>query len=605
MRSPTIIVLVLIGLLACAGTAWERVRAEDTAAAYHGFLRDHPDSDQAPEARARLALVRLRSKPTAEGYDAFRAEFPDETLLPELRSIAERSVFERARAIGTAEAYRAFLADFGGGEYAERARGNAEFLEAHGFGARPDELAAFAERHPTSDFAVEARRSAEGVSVRSQSSFRSVGLRVEIAPGTPSPERLIRVFSERAMRRYAEAGLVLVPLLGDRDPREASLPVRLTIRHEEASVRSDFAGEQFSTSGILATTRVMLTRTGQAAPIWSDEFSLRAPATARGATSVLFGVGTQTYWASFFVPVATWDTSAAVRAARGLEKPVASLAVSEARAIVLFTDGDLEMFDLGDPQRPVPLGAYRHQRDLSRWSGLHVAGDRIALFGHDGIEVLALLGGRFTPVLALDRGTVGSIVAVESLGRDLIVAGNRGLALLAEGKRQPEPLLERPVLGLARHGDRLLFTDGTSLFVSTTPLLRERRVEAELRLGRGFGPGPLRVDDGQVIVIAQRGVAVVDLSVPSQPRLQSRIETAEAGEIRDAARVAGRLFLLGERGLQLTDARGSRVVDSACVVARLRVAPAGRHLVMIGEKTLQVVDATPFVSGSAMAAPLP
>ena len=594
-----------MGLLACAGTAWERVRAEDTAAAYHGFLRDHPDSEQASEARARLALVRLRSQPSAEGYDAFRAEFHDEALLSELRPIAERSVFERARASGTAEAYRAFLEDFVAGEYSERARGNAEFLEADGFGARPDQLAAFAERHPTSDFAVEARRSAEATSLRSQSSFRSVGLRVEIAPGTPSPDRLIRVFTERAMRRYAEAGLVLVPLAQDRDPRAASLPVRLTIRHEEATERSDFASDRVSASGILAITRVTLTRTGETSPIWSDEFSFRAPGAIRGETSVLFGVGTQNYWASFFVPVATWDTSAAVRAARGLEKPVASVAVSEARAIVLFTDGDLEMFDIGDPQQPVPLGAYRHKRDLTRWSGLHVAGDRIALFGPDGIEVLALRAGRFAPVLALDRGTVGSIVAVESLGRDWVAAGNRGLLLLAEGKPQPEALLDRPVLGLARHGDRLLFTDGTSLFISTARLLRADRVEAELRLGRGFGPGPLRVEDGLAVVIAQRGVAVIDLAVPGAPRLQSRVETTEAGEIRDAAIVAGRLFLLGERGLQLTDARGSRVVDSACVVARLRVAPAGRHLVMIGEKTLQVVDATPFVAGSAMAAPLP
>lgn len=605
LRSPTLIVLFAIGLLACAGSAWERVRAEDTAAAYHGFLRDHPNSKLAPQARARLALVRLRSGPTAEGYDAFRAEFPDETLLPELRSIAERSVFERARAIGTAEAYRAFIEDFSAGEYVERARGNAEFLEAHGIGARPDELAAFAERHPTSDFAVEARRSAEAISQRSESSFRSVGLRVEIAPGTPGPDRLIRVFTDRAVRRYAEAGLVLVPLQGDRDPREASLPVRLTIRHEEGPVRSDFSGEQASASGILATTRVMLARTGEAAPIWSNEFSFRAPGAIRGEASVLFGVGTQTYWASFFVPVATWNTSAAVRAARGLEKPVASVAVSGARAIVLFTDGDVEMFDLGDPQQPVPVGAYRHKRDLSRWSGLHIAGDRIVLFGPDGIEVLAMLGGRFALALALDRGTVGSIVAVESLGRDLVAAGNRGLVLLAEGKSQPEPLLDRPVLGMAALGDRLLFTDGTSLYVSSAALLRELRVEAELRLGRGFGPGPLRVEDGHAIVIAQRGVAVVDLSAPTRPRLRSRIETSEAGEIRDAAMVAGRLFLLGERGLQLTDAGGSRVVDSACVVARLRVARSERHLVMIGEKTLQVVDATPFVAGSAVAAPLP
>jgi hypothetical protein len=603
LRSPTIWLLLVIALLACAGT-WERVRAEDTAAAYHRFLREHPGSEHAAEARARLALVRLRSKPTAEAYDAFRAEFPDQRYVPELRGIAERVVFERARAIGTAEAYRAFLTDFPAGSFAERALGNAEFLEARGFGARPDELESFAKRNPTSDFALEAARSAAAVFERTRSSFRSVGLRIEIAPGTPGADRLIRVFSERAMRRYTEAGLTLVPLAPG-DPREKSLPVRLTIRHQEGPVRTNFARDQVGSSGILATTQVTLTRAGESEPIWSDEFSFRASGASPGPNSVLFGVGTQSYWASFFVPVATWDTSAAVRTARGLEKPVASLAVSEGRAIVLFTDGDLEMYHLGDPQQPIPLGAYRHKRDLTRWSDLHVAGDRIVLFGPDGLEVLALVAGHFTPVLALDRGKVGSIVAVESLGRDLVAAGNRGLLLLAEGRSEPEPLLQRPVLGLARLGDRLLFSDGTSLFVSTAALLREQRVEAELRLGRGFGPGPLHVDGREVVVIAQRGVAVVDLSVPSQPRLESRIETAESGAVRDAARVEGRLFLLGERGLQLTDAAGSRVVDSACVIARQRVAPAGRHLVMIGEKSLQVVDATPFVARSALAAPAP
>ena len=605
MRSATGIVLAAVCLLACAGSAWERVRAEDTAAAYHRYLSDHPDSDYAPQARARLALVRLRSKPTAEGYDAFRAEFPDESLLAELRPSVELRVFERVRAIGTPSAYREFLEDFGAGELAERARSNLEFLEADGFGARPDALAEFAARHPASDFAAEARRSAEGVSVRNQSSFQRVGLSVEIAPGTPSPDRLIRVFSERAMRRYAEAGIALVPLDAVGDPSAASLPVRLTIRHQEETLRADFAGENASTGGILATTRVTLTRAGVAAPIWSDEFHFRAAGAARGETSVLFGVGTQGFWSAFFVPVATWNTSVAVRPVRGLEKPIASLAVSGSRAIVLFTDGDLEMLDLADPEQPVLLGAYRRKRDLSRWSGLHVAGDRIALFGPDGIEVLALREGRFVPELALDRGVVGTIVAVESLGREIVIAGSRGIVLIDGEKGQREVLLERPVQGLARSGDRLLFTDGTSLFVSTKALLRERRVEAELRLGRGFGPGPLHVDDAEVIVIAQHGVAVVDVSVPGQPRLQSRIDTNEAGEIRDAARIAGRLFLLGERGLQLTDAQGAHVVDSACVAARLRLASAGRHLVMIGDKTLQVVDATPFVAGPALAAPHP
>lgn len=606
MRASIASLLVLVFGLACAGTAWERARDEDTAAAYHNYLSEYADSDYARDARARLALVRLRSKPSAEGWDAFRSEFPDEDLLAELRPSVAPSVFVRARAIGTPSAYREFLEDFDdGGELAGRARGNLEFLDAGGYKARPDELAAFAVRHPASDFAAEARRSAEAVGLRSQSAIRTVGLVIEIAPGAPNPDRLVRVFSERAMQRYAEAGIGLIPLTGERDPRAASLPVRLTIRHQEETLGTDFSAERGSTSGVLATTRVALTRAGAPEPIWSDEFRFRAAGAVRGADSVLFGVGSQTYWSKFFVPLATWQTNAAVRVVQGLEKPIASLAVSGSRVIVLFTDGDLEMFDLGDPNQPVLLGAYRRKRDLSRWSGLHLAGDRIVLFGPDGIEVVELREGRFAPVLVLDRGVVGTILAVESLGREIVAAGNRGLVLIDGQKGQREVLLDRPVLGLARAGERLLFTDGESLYVSTRALLRERRVEAELRLGRGFGPGALHVDEGQLVVVAQRGVAVVDFSVPGQPRLVSRIDTNVAGEIRDAARIGGRLFLLGDRGLQLTDAQGAHVVDAACVAARLRVAPAGRHLVMVGEKTLQVVDATPFVAGPALAAPTP
>ena len=213
MRSSIGIVLAAVCLLACAGSAWERVRAEDTAAAYDRYLRDYADSDHASEARARLALVRLRSKPTANGYDAFRAEFPDETLLAELRPSVEPRVFERVRAIGTPSAYREFLEDFGAGALAERARGNLEFLEAAGFGARPDALAAFA--RATSRERLRRRSAAQrrcGFVAPCRAASGGSGLAVEIAPGTPSPDRLVRVFSERAMQRYAEAGIALVPL---------------------------------------------------------------------------------------------------------------------------------------------------------------------------------------------------------------------------------------------------------------------------------------------------------------------------------------------------------------------------------------------------------
>jgi hypothetical protein len=77
------------------------------------------------------------------------------------------------------------------------------------------------------------------------------------------------------------------------------------------------------------------------------------------------------------------------------------------------------------------------------------------------------------------------------------------------------------------------------------------------------------------------------------------------GETHDALAAWGRLFLLGDRGLQVVDASSRRIDDSADVSARTRFDAAGRHLVMIGDAGLQVVDGTPFVAPRSVASPRP
>ena len=218
------------------------------------------------------------------------------------------------------------------------------------------------------------------------------------------------------------------------------------------------------------------------------------------------------------------------------------------------------------------------------------------LFGEDGLEVVQLGAEGPQKLRFLDRGAVGSIVGVERLGNALVLASQRGLLLLREGAERPEMLLRRPIRGIARLGERIAFTDGSSLFVSTLELLRSNRIEGELRMGRGFAPARLAVRGGQAIVHGTGGVAQVDLRQPSRPVLRSRISTAEVGVISDAALLAGRLFLLGHRGLQVVDPSGERVIDAADVMALDRLTAAGRHLVMIGKDVLQLVDATPFLN---------
>jgi hypothetical protein len=594
--------LVATGL-GCAGSAWEHARTDDTAAAYAAFLRDHPNSEYSDEARARSALTRVRKHPTPAGFEAFREKFADSGLVAELRPHVEGAYFDRARATGTAEAYRHYLDEMPDSSHHARALGNAEYLEADGFAASPDALRAFAASHPESDFAREAKRSADAVAARGATRFDRVGLVVDVSERTPGGDRVARHLRDEAMKRYASTGLTLVPLSSASDPRAGSMPAILSVVHDERAVRSTMDGTTMRASGLRATTTMTLTQQGDAAPIWQHSFELWANAASHKGVSILFGAGTQTYWSEFFVPFATWSTQLAVRKPTLTSKPPVALEVSGTRALVLFENGDFEIYDLADPSAPLRIGRHRRSRNLEKFGGLRLVGDQVAIFGEDGLEIVSLGPDGPKRLRTLDRSAVGSIVAVERVGDVWIIAGNRGMLMVPSDDGAPDLLLERNVLGLARRGDRLLFSDGVSLFASTVSLLREKRVEGELRLGSGFGPGRLRLTGNTLVVLGERGVVRVDVSHPRQLRTLSRIDMTEVGEVRDALWLGGRLFLLGQRGLQLTDAQGERVVDSADVVATSRLGAAGRHLILVGQGSLQVVDSTPFALSRSAAAP--
>ncbi|MDJ0851490.1 MAG: hypothetical protein QNK04_24200 [Myxococcota bacterium] len=601
LRIRLVLVAALLLTLACAGKSFNAARSQDTAAAYHRFLREYPDSEHAEEAQQRLALARMRTKPTAEGWDDFVERWPGSSVLPDVRPVVEQKVFERARATGTVAAYRAFLEDFADGGFAERARGNLAYLEAQGFRGRPDELAAFAEAHPESDYAAEAARTASSLAVRNGSAFERVGLVVSFASSSPGKQRLARVFTERAAESLGSVGVKVLPLSGASDPRGKDLPVRLTIHHEEAAVGTRLAQGTMSSGGVLAETTVTLARSGEDQPIWSRTTQFRAPApSSLPDTSVLFGPGSKAFWSSFFVPVATWNTRVAVRNPTGLERRVAAVETVGSRGFVLFEDGSFTLFDLSDPERPWPFATYERPRDLASFDGLRVAEDRAVVFGEDGIEIVSLAGGP-KRVRALDRGTLGSVLAVEPLASGLVVAGQRGLVFVPEGQ-PPEVLVDRPIRGMARSGDRIVFTDGSTVYVSTLPLLRKGRVEGDLELGPGVRPSTIRAGGRVVVVLSDVGALRLDLRKPSSPRLASRIEAARVGPLRDAAVAGGRIFLLGERGLQVSDPRAVRVVQSVDVAARTGFDRMGRHLVMVGDDVLQVVDTTPFVASRAASA---
>jgi len=585
---------------ACAGSAWKGAVSEDSPAAYYRFLRDHPDSKHAESARARLEFHKLKRNPSLEGLERFRERFPQETeLLGRVRPLLEEEAFRAARSEGTAEAYEAFAERFPGGDLAERARGNAVFLREGGFAGRPDSLAGFADSHPESDFAAEARRSAESLSVRERTDFDRVGLEVRIAPGTPGASRLISEYRERAAETYRRAGVELVV---SPETDAAAPAARLVIEHRESAVETSVSGDRLSRPGVQVATDVTLRIGDEGPPIWRRTFSVHAgPQESLGEGSVVYGAAGPRYWRDFFVPVARWQSNAAVRAVVDLAKTASAVDASDDRAVVLFEDGDFQVLALEDPTRPTVLAEHERERDLKSWSGVRILGDRVALFG-DGLELVAFTAEGTETVAALERGVVGSPVAVERLGEGLVIAGNRGLLVTGPDGSEPRQALRRAVRGLGVVGDTLLFSDGEAVFVSTLPLLRETRVLAQLRLGRSFGPGRLRVFGDRAVVVGETGALVLDVARPAAPRVLAQLHTRQLGPVHDAVRSGDRLFLLGERGLMVLDPEGRRVHESVDVQARSRADAMGRHVVTVGEDRLQVVDATPFRAEAAEAA---
>ena len=71
----------------------------------------------------------------------------------------------------------------------------------------------------------------------------------------------------------------------------------------------------------------------------------------------------------------------------------------------------------------------------------------------------------------------------------------------------------------------------------------------------------------------------------------------ERAEVGDEA-----LFLIGDRGLQAMDRNLRSVAEAIDDQARYRVASIGRHVVVVGDQWLQVVDATPYI-GTRRTAP--
>jgi hypothetical protein len=595
--APIRAVLAVLALASCAGPSWEQIRAEDSPATYRQFLADHPNSKYAAEARERLAVLQIERAPTLEALERFRREYAESPALPALLKQVESGVFQSARKEATPSAYARFLEAFPDGALTARATANQIYLQAGGFAGRPDLLAAFVREHPESDYAAEAGRVLSGLESRQRGGFGRVSLEIEVAPDVPEASRLRGVFSERAREMYQASGIALVD-----GPDGAAV---LKIRHTERSVAAlEGGGDLLAKPGVLAETEVSLA-TPDGAAIFRDSFSVRIPdADRRRDGSALFAKSAASYWDRFYVPIATWPTSAALRSTWKAAAPLAGVGADVGRAIALAPDGSFREIDLSDPTSPRVIGHYPRPAPAGRFAGARRLADHIVLYGEDGIEVVTRSGGGYRRVAAWDRGVVGGVFGVEEVDGRLLAAGTRGLVRAPLDGGEVERLIEHPLRSIARSGGTLYVLDDQWVYGGPLSDLRAPAFFTVADVGRPLEPRVLRVGDGLAVVVGDRGLATFALSGTGAARALARPRTAAIGEVSDAAILGGSVFALGERGLLVIDPRTGRIVDSVDVDGRLAIGAAGRQLVTIGGDQLDVVDATPWTSGSAGAAAL-
>jgi len=587
------LVVLLVAATGCVGGAWRRAVEDDTPAAYYRFLRDHGDSSHASEARERLEYHKLLANPSLAGFEAYRKRYPSSALLANLKPALEGPAFELARARGTSMAYREFLTEFPDGDLAARAIGNATYLEAQGFQGDPAGLADFAALHPASDFAAEAARTAETVRLRRRAADTRIGLRFLIDADVPEARRVRQTLEERIRELAMRAGiqLVMVP-----DEGVAGGPgVVLEVSHRETPVAGSNESGQLAPPSILGVTQVVLRDVATKSPIVERNFEIRLDDKEHvPGTSVLFSAAAPRYWGSFFVPFARWSNDRAIRPALDLARPVADVEGFGDRVVVLYEDGDFDLFDLADPQKPVKLASYARGESYKKWSGIRLIGERVAIFGEEGLELVRFERGRPVRERTWSRGDIGRVLGLTSMGDEVVIVGAKGMQVIDLATGTIRRAMRRVIQGVDAAGRALVFADGESIYVSTLDLLVDERVIAQLKLGRTFGPSHVRVIDRTAIVTGPGGTLVIDVSVAERPRVTGKLFAREIGEVFDAARVDGRIYLVGQRGLQVLTRRLDAVEETVDVGARTQISAMGRHLVTADSGGLQVVDASPW-----------
>jgi hypothetical protein len=608
---------VLAGsLLACADAAWQAVRERDSERDYNQYLRSNPDSPHAEEARQRLDYLRVRSTKKTAAFEAFASKYPDSPWLEDLRAEMEPVYFSAARSANTPQAYRAFMASYPAGALTARAAGNLVYVEQIRGSDSPEAMQAFLQKNPESDFAIEARQSLDLLGLRRDTRIRRMGVRVEVAPNVAQPQRVERGFAAMVARRYAELDIPVefIPRAGSPTPQM------------DAWVRVDY--EESQATGVLggatqvSRCRIRVYHSSVEEPIWDRTFE--APAEhvldgSRGRDKTIFGNSRYVFWEKFFIPVSTWKTAATHVHRVDYLEDVASIDVRGDRAAVMFTRGGFDLIDVSTPAHPVTLERYRREQDLSRWNGVKIVSDEmVLLYGPDGAEFVDHSGLKPKVVGRWELPEIGVIRAAGVYEQTALFAGNRGVyaVRLTQRPLKPHRLLEGDYVGLevgeVRGGEEeaaIYLVSPSRVEVTVPQHLLRHMIRSRVALGSSFGASRARRVGNSLYVFGKNETLELALDQPLRPQPRARIDGSVLGSVSDLTALGGKLYALGERGLQVAGPQGEVVSDAIQVGAQAAMTRKDHYVFLVGQRALEVVDIGPFAmeagGASAAAAPAP
>ncbi len=601
-----LLALALVPLTGCTTVSWLQAREMDSAGAYHRFLREHPDSGHEEEARERIDYHRLKAHPTVASFEGFKERYPQSDLLPELQSVLEPLYFERARELNSPKVYDRFIRDYPRGEYSARARGNLIYLTKIRDYPSPRQFERFVATHPASDFVPLARRTLELIELRKKSAIKRLGVKVRVGPGVVGQERIRHGFMGMIHREYEKYG-VEVSLLGEREGIPKRTDGWMQIDYNEVPAEGTFGRRT-----LISHCRVRLYHRDQKEPIWDRTFEAPAVHTSsrgRQDDPTVFGSKRYPFWDEFFVPISTWPTSRTRVFRQEFDEPVADIDLLDDHAVILLEDGSLEYYDLSNVLEPRVLRRYRHARDLTKWAGvILLPGDRAVSYGPAGAEVIDLSAAtaslaRWEPL------DVGVVVAGARTGKTVLLAGERGLFAVRPHLNPPKlhRLTEEPLVGVSVQEPYVHLVTERGMMVTkaadlvqwseagggvSAPALRRIAFPTGFRANRAHPQKEL------LFVLGKRDLVEVDLSDPLDPRVVRQISSEGFGQIHDAVAMGGRLFIVGDHGLEVADREGTWIEDRIQITANRRVRPMGRFLVLGGGPVVEVLDVSPYFAAS-------